>query len=50
MRRPKDYDSLQKVEGTHVLPKLDLSKLKINKVSTIVENSPYKLYIGNIPE
>jgi len=29
---------------------LDLSKLKINKVSTIVENSPYKLYVGNIPE
>jgi hypothetical protein len=50
MRRPKDYDQQQKVEGVHMIPKLDLSKLKINKVSTIVENSAYKLYVGNIPE
>lgn len=47
MRRPVDYDKFPHVEPNKPTPKLDVSSVGI--ISTQVEDSSYKLFIGGLP-
>ena len=47
IRRPVDYDKFPKVNPTQAIPKLDVSSVGI--ISTQVEDSPFKLFIGGLP-
>jgi len=47
IRRPVDYDKFPKINPTKTIPKLDVSSVGI--ISTQVEDSPYKLFIGGLP-
>lgn len=48
-RRPKQYDTFPKVEGTRPVPTLNLSKLGSYFISTKVEDGPTKLFVGGLP-
>lgn len=43
LRRVKDYELLPKVEGERPVPKLDVSKLAFQKISTMVCDGPLKV-------
>lgn len=47
IRRPVDYEKYPPINPTKPIPKLDLSSVGI--VSTQVEDSPFKLFIGGLP-
>lgn len=47
IRRPVDYDKFPVVNPTKPIPKLNVSAVGI--ISTQVEDSPYKLFIGGLP-
>ena len=47
IRRPVDYEKYPPVNPTKPIPKLDISSVGI--ISTQVEDSPYKLFIGGLP-
>lgn len=47
IRRPVDYDKFPKIEPSKEIPRLDVSSVGI--ISTQVEDSPYKLFVGGLP-
>jgi splicing factor U2AF 65 kDa subunit len=47
VRRPVDYDKFPNIEPNKPIPRLDVSSVGI--ISTQVEDSPYKLFIGGLP-
>lgn len=44
LRRVKDYEQLPKVEGERSVPKLEVSKLAFQKISTMVCDGPLKVF------
>lgn len=47
IRRPIDYDKYPPVEPNRPIPKLDVSSVGI--ISTQVDDSPLKLFVGGLP-
>lgn len=47
IRRPGDYEKYPEIKPSKPIPKLDISSVGI--ISTQVEDSPYKLFIGGLP-
>ena len=47
IRRPVDYEKFPPVEPTKPIPRLDVTSVGI--ISTLVEDSPFKLFVGGLP-
>lgn len=47
IRRPVDYDKFPPIEPSKPIPRLDLTSVGI--ISTQVEDSPLKLFVGGLP-